>query len=147
MAGGTDRKDAREAGRAGEAALTIVATGTRIVGEVLSNGVVKVEGEIAGTVRADRQVLVARGGVVEGDVHSAEAVLGGEVRGGVFATERVEVQTGAAVHGDIATKRLIVQEGAEVNGLVKMADDAEGHSAQIRAPAPQSTPQTTSAPS
>jgi cytoskeletal protein CcmA (bactofilin family) len=125
MAFGSDRTESRDgAGRAGprgEAALTIIATGTRLVGDVESDGVVKVEGEIAGTVRAQRQVLVARGGVVRGDIVTAEAVLGGEVQGGVTASDRVEVQAGALVHGDIATGRLIVQEGGEVNGLVKMA--------------------------
>ena len=105
----------------GDAALTIVASGTRFVGDLESDGVVKIEGEIAGTVRAERQVLVARGGVVRGDIITTDAVLGGEVHGGVTAAGRVEVQPGAAVHGDIATERLIVQEGGEVNGLVKMA--------------------------
>jgi cytoskeletal protein CcmA (bactofilin family) len=116
--GGSGRPGAR-----GEAALTIIATGTRLVGDIESDGVVKVEGEIAGTIRAERQVLVARGGVVRGDIVTAEAVLGGEVHGGVTASDRVDVQAGAAVHGDIATERLIVQEGGEVNGLVKMAAD------------------------
>jgi cytoskeletal protein CcmA (bactofilin family) len=125
MAFGSDRSESREgAGRAGtrgEAALTIVATGTRLVGDVESDGVVKVEGEISGTIRAERQVLVARGGVVRGDIITSEAVLGGEVHGGITASDRVEVQAGAAVHGDISTNRLIVQEGGEVNGVVKMA--------------------------
>lgn len=108
------------AARGGEPALTIVAAGSRFEGELRSNGVIKVEGEIVGTVNAERQVLVARGGRIEGDVVTAEAVLGGEVTGSVSADERVEVQTGAVVHGDIATKRLVVQEGGEVNGQVRM---------------------------
>lgn len=105
-----------------EGALTIIASGTRIVGEVDGTGVVKIEGTVVGTVRAERQVLVARGGVIEGDVIAREAVLGGEVRGSVQAGERVEVQEGAAVHGDITTKRLIVAEGGEVNGTVTMGE-------------------------
>jgi cytoskeletal protein CcmA (bactofilin family) len=103
-----------------DATLTIIAPGTRVEGEIASSGVVKVEGTVAGTIRAERQVLVARGGVVEGDIHTAEAVIGGRVQGGVMATERIEVQGGAAVHGDVGTKSLVVQEGGEINGLVKM---------------------------
>jgi cytoskeletal protein CcmA (bactofilin family) len=105
----------------GEDALTIVATGTRVVGEIQSNGVVKIEGEVAGTVRAARQVLVSRGGTVEGDIVTAEAVVGGEITGGVAAEQRVEVQNGAVINGDIATARLVVQEGGEVNGQIRMA--------------------------
>lgn len=103
-----------------DATLTIIAPGTRFEGELASSGVVKVEGTVAGTIRAERQVLVARGGVVEGNIHTVEAVIGGRVQGGVTASERIEVQGGAAVHGDVNTKSLIVQEGGEINGLVKM---------------------------
>jgi len=131
MAFGSDRSEPRDGsgsrpGPRGEGALTIVASGTRLVGDVESDGVVKIEGEVAGTIRAGRQVLVARGGVVRGDIVTSEAVLGGEVHGGVTATDRVEVQAGAAIHGDISTDRLIVQEGGEVNGLVKMATEQPG---------------------
>jgi cytoskeletal protein CcmA (bactofilin family) len=103
-----------------DATLTIIAPGTRLEGELASSGVVKVEGTVVGTVRAERQVLVARGGVVEGDIQTVEAVIGGRVQGGITATERIEVQTGATVNGDVSTKSLVVQEGGEVNGLVKM---------------------------
>lgn len=108
-----------------DVALTIVAPGTRIVGEIEASGVVKVEGVVAGTIRAERQVLVARGGSVEGDIVTLEAVIGGQVRGGVTASERVEIQGGAAVHGDVASKRLVVAEGGELNGLVKMDQRVE----------------------
>lgn len=116
MPNGSDR-----AGRA-DAALTIIAPGTRVEGELTSPGVVKVEGTIVGTVRAERQVLVAKGGLVEGDIHSAEAVIGGRVNGAILSGDRVEVQAGATVHGDVTTTRLVVQEGGEINGLVKMAE-------------------------
>jgi cytoskeletal protein CcmA (bactofilin family) len=119
MASGSERS-----GRS-EASLTIIAVGTRVTGEVQSSGVVKVEGTVNGTVRAEHQVLVARGGLVEGDVYSVEAVIGGRVEGAVNGTERVEVQTGAAVHGDVATKALVVAEGGEINGLVKMTGAPE----------------------
>ena len=114
-------KEAGPGAAHGEDALTIVATGTRVVGEIQSNGVVKIEGQVAGTVRAARQVLVSRGGTIEGDLITAEAVIGGEVTGGVVAEQRVEVQAGAVVNGDIATARLVVQEGGEVNGHVRMS--------------------------
>ena len=112
------RADASRGGR--ETALTIIAAGTRVTGEIESDGVVKVEGTVVGSVRAERQVLVASGGVIEGDVHTREAVIGGEVRGSVFADERVEVQATSVIQGDIITQRILVQEGGEVNGHLKM---------------------------
>ena len=125
MANNPDRAAAR-----GDTALTIVAPSTRVVGEIESSGVVKVEGVVAGTIRADRQVLIAREGTVEGDIFAGEVIVGGRVEGAVTATDRVEVQTGAVVHGDVTTHRLVVQEGGEVNGVVKMSPEPQAGNAE-----------------
>jgi cytoskeletal protein CcmA (bactofilin family) len=106
------------------AGLSIIGTGMRVVGDMTADGVVKIEGTVTGTVRAGRQVLVAKGGLVEGDVVTREAIIGGEVRGSIKADERVELQPTSVVHGDIVTRRLLVQEGGEINGVLRMGEDA-----------------------
>ena len=116
-----------------ETGLSIIAQGMRVVGELVTEGVLKVEGEVEGTVRTKREVLVAKGGKVEGDIYAGEAVIGGEVHGSIFADARVEVQQGAVVVGDIVTKKLMVQEGGEVNGQVRMGEPT-GNAAQTSAP-------------
>jgi len=105
-----------------ETGLSIIGTGMRVVGDITAEGVVKIEGTVVGTVRAGRQVPVGKGGEVEGDVISREAIIGGEVRGSIRADERVEIQASCVVHGDIAAKRLLVQEGGEINGVVRMGE-------------------------
>ncbi len=115
---------ADDSGRSGgrDVSISIVATGMRIVGELATDGVLKVEGTVVGSMRADREVLVARGGVIEGDVYTRQAIVGGRVVGSIYADERVEVQANSMVQGDIVTKRLIVNEGGEVNGNVQMCE-------------------------
>jgi len=103
-------------------ALSIIAPGTTVVGDIDVQGVIKVEGRVQGTVRATGQVLVAKGGLIEGDVITREAVIGGEVHGTVRAEERVEVQPTAAVNGDIVTQRILIAEGGQVNGAVAMGE-------------------------
>src|SRR5712671_6599959 len=112
------------AGGDGISGLSIIGTGMRVVGDISAEGVVKIEGTVVGTVQAAKQVLVAKGGEVEGDVVSREAIIGGEVRGGIYAEERVELQATSVVHGDVSTKRLFVQEGGEINGVLRMGEDA-----------------------
>jgi cytoskeletal protein CcmA (bactofilin family) len=107
-----------------EPSLSIIAAGMRVEGELVTDGVVKIEGTVVGSVRAEQQVLVAKGGTVDGDVYTQEAILGGDVRGAIYASQRVEVQATSVVHGDIATRRIVVHEGGEVNGRVKMGDPA-----------------------
>ncbi len=107
-----------------EAGLSIIGAGMRVEGDIVAEGVVKIEGTVVGTVRAGRQVLVAKGGEVEGDVITKEAIIGGEVRGSVRAEERIEIQAASVVHGDLASRRLQVQEGGEINGVVRMGEGA-----------------------
>jgi cytoskeletal protein CcmA (bactofilin family) len=102
--------------------LSVIAAGTTITGELSSDGTVKVEGIVVGSVRAERQVLVAKGGRIDGDVYTREAIVGGEVRGAILADDRVEVQATSVIQGDITTQRIVVQEGGEVNGHVKMTN-------------------------
>ena len=88
--------------------------------ELRVQGVIRIEGRVAGNVISGVQIRLSEGSVVEGDLRTREAVLGGEVHGNVIASERVEVQPTAAVHGDIITPRLLIQEGGRVNGGVRM---------------------------
>lgn len=113
------RKEVTSEGR-----ISIIAAGVKISGDIESDGIVKVEGLVVGNVRADKQVLVAKGGMIEGDIETAEAIVGGEVRGQVQARQRVEVQAGGSVQGDITTPRIVVQEGGEVNGHLRMSTPA-----------------------
>src|SRR5579872_2856040 len=105
-----------------DAALSIIAPGTKVQGDVETNSVLKIEGVVEGTIRGARQVLVGRQGEVKGDIHSREVVVGGRVEGTITAAERVEVQNASSVNGDIFTKSIIVLEGGKVNGTVRMED-------------------------
>jgi len=121
--------------------LSIIAVGMTILGDVDSNGTVKVEGTVDGHVLARNQVLVAKGGVVRGDIDARESIVGGAVYGAIRATERVEVQPGASVHGDVTTKKIAVAEGAMINGLIRMGDSpAEERSPRTEARATPPAP-------
>lgn len=122
MAKKDDRKAAQDKAAGREPGLSVVAGGMSITGQLDTNGVVKVEGKVTGSVRAERQVLVAKGGMVDGDILTREAIIGGSVRGAIYADERVEVQATSQINGDITTKRILLQEGGEVNGHVRIED-------------------------
>lgn len=99
---------------------SIIASDMTIVGDLETEGMVRIEGRVRGTVRVGAQVLVAQGAVIEGDLHTKEAVIAGQVAGAIQASERVELQATAQVEGDIQTPRIAIVEGARVSGEVKM---------------------------
>jgi cytoskeletal protein CcmA (bactofilin family) len=105
---------------------SIIASDMTVIGDLETEGVVRIEGRVRGTVRVGSQVLVASGAVIEGDLHTQEAVIAGQVSGAIHARERVELQASAMVAGDILTPRISIIEGARVTGEVKMDSKSEG---------------------
>ncbi len=107
-----------------EAGLSVIASGMKIVGDIESTGVVKIEGIVEGAVRGARQLLLGRQGTVHGDIRAHEVVIGGTVIGTIVADERVEIQGTSSVQGDIHTKSIVVLEGGVINGTVRMGEQA-----------------------
>ena len=121
-----------------DASPSVIGAGMKIIGDVETGGVLKVEGTIEGSIRGARQVLLGRTGLIQGDVHADEAVLGGRVVGTVNATERVEVQSTSRIEGDIHTRSIVVLEGGIINGSVRMDERPARGAAVPPAPAPSS---------
>ena len=105
-----------------ETGLSVIASGMKIVGDIESTGVVKIEGIVEGSVRGARQLLLGRQGTVHGDIRAHEVVIGGTVIGTIVADERVEIQGTSSVQGDIHTKSIVVLEGGVINGTVRMGE-------------------------
>jgi cytoskeletal protein CcmA (bactofilin family) len=112
--------------RTDQVPFSIIASDMVITGDLDTKGVVRVEGRIRGNVRVGAQVLVAQGAVIEGDLHTQEVVVAGQVSGAIHARDRVELQATALVTGDIFTPRISIVEGARVTGEVKMDQVAQG---------------------
>jgi cytoskeletal protein CcmA (bactofilin family) len=127
-----NRSEGRAPGAAVEAVLSIVSSGMTITGDVHTAGVLKIDGEINGSILGARQVLLGRGGIVRGNIAAGEVVVGGSVEGSVSAEERLELQATATITGDLETRSIVVIEGARINGSVRMSDGAAVRSEPLR---------------
>ncbi|HEU5447687.1 MAG TPA: polymer-forming cytoskeletal protein [Acidimicrobiia bacterium] len=109
---------------------SIIASDMAVIGDLETEGVVRIEGRVRGNVKVGSQILVAQGATIEGDLHTQEAVIAGTVTGAIHASDRVELQGTAVVAGDIYTARIAIVEGAKVAGEVKM-DVSKGSAAGL----------------
>lgn len=114
------QKKGNEAARDG--GISIIAAGTRIVGDCETEGTVRIEGTVEGTVRAAKAVVVARGGVVDGDVFTQDAVIAGRISGTLVAESRLELQATCVVEGEIRARRIRLDEGGRVNGRIQTGE-------------------------
>jgi cytoskeletal protein CcmA (bactofilin family) len=110
---------------------SIIGEGTRFNGEFDLNGLLRIDGDFCGTVRTDGKVLVGKNGRAECTVYAGTVVIGGVLRGNIFAGEKVVILSTGIVLGNIHSPRFIVEEGVIFNGTAKIAQ-TEGKKADAK---------------
>jgi cytoskeletal protein CcmA (bactofilin family) len=113
---------ARERQAAGipDGVISIIGPGMKVVGDLETEGTLRIEGDVRGTVRAGKAVVVGKDGSVDGDIHTQDAVVSGTVMGSLVAESRLEVQATARIEGDVRALRMQLEEGAVLNGNLAM---------------------------
>ena len=114
-------------GGGGEGAISIIGPGMRIEGDLATDGTVRIEGTVHGTIRAGKAVVLGQSGEIVGDVYTRDAVIGGRVKGTLVADSRLELQGSCQVDGEIRARssHLQLAEGANFNGQIRMIDGEE----------------------
>jgi cytoskeletal protein CcmA (bactofilin family) len=102
--------------------ISIIGPGMRVIGDCETEGTLRIEGIVEGTVRAGKAVVVGKDGVVLGDITTQDAVIGGRVTGTVVAESRLELQATCLIEGEIRARRIKLDEGGTVNGKVHMGE-------------------------
>ena len=105
-----------------ETVISIIGPGMHVTGECTTDGTIRIEGTVEGTVRAGKAVVVGREGVVDGDVITQDAVISGRVQGLLVAESRLELQATCLIEGEIRARRMQLEEGAILNGTVQMGE-------------------------
>lgn len=111
----------------GDGAISIIGPGMRIEGDLETDGTVRIEGTVTGTIRAGKAVVLGQSGEIVGDIFTRDAVIGGRVKGTLVADSRLELQSSCFVEGEIRARssHLQLEEGANFNGQISMIDGEE----------------------
>lgn len=111
--------------------VSIVGPGMKVVGDCSSDGTIRIEGQVEGSVKAAKSVVIGKEGVVLGDVVTQDAIVAGRVNGSVSAESRVELQTTCRVQGDIRSRRIKLDEGGQVDGQLHMGGRSAEKPAEV----------------
>ena len=106
-------------GRDAEKLKSFLGSESEFQGELVSRGVLRMEGLVNGRIRAN-QVIITETARIIGEVLARKIIVGGRVEGTLRASEVVEITPKGRVRGEIFTKRLMVMDGGEFNGHVEM---------------------------
>lgn len=92
-----------------------------IVGNLISNGLVQIDGEIQGDVHGTH-IIVGESARITGGIVSEEVVVRGTVMGSIRG-RKVMLQAESKVEGDIYHKTLAIEQGAYFEGKSRRTDD------------------------
>lgn len=100
--------------------VNLIGNGTKITGDIMSNGDVRIDGHLIGNIVTTGKFVLGQSGVVEGNVSSNNADLSGEVKGTVTIEEMLSLKSTAKINGDIVTGKLAIEPGAMFTGTCNM---------------------------
>ena len=99
--------------------ITTIGKGLVIEAEVKGDEDIVIDGKVDGTIELPRHVLtVGPTGRVKAQLSANSVVVLGKVNGNIQATELVRIGETGSVEGAIAAPRLVVADGARLQGRV-----------------------------
>ena len=113
-----------------------VGNGTVLTGETEFQAMLRVDGHLTGKVSSDTGTLIIGStGLVDANIAVASALINGTVNGDIYASDKIQLGRTACVTGNIQTPRLLMEDGAILEGscsMIKSRDALEKEHAQAQ---------------
>ena len=99
---------------------SLIGAGTRVEGNVIFSGGLRVDGEVRGNISSENglegTLVISEKASVEGAISVGHVVINGTVIGPVSAGESLELLPAARVTGDVEYQQIEMQQGAVIQG-------------------------------
>ncbi|MHC1708470.1 MAG: polymer-forming cytoskeletal protein [Bacteroidales bacterium] len=100
--------------------INLLGAGTVVKGNITSNGDIRIDGTLIGSIQSKGKVVVGPTGIVEGEIVCQNADLSGNVKAQVSVTELMTLKSTSRLVGDVKTSKLAIEPGAMFTGSCKM---------------------------
>lgn len=100
--------------------LNIIGNGTSIVGDIVSNGDIRIDGSLKGNLNTKSKVVLGSSGSIIGIVCCKNSEISGEINGEINVEELLVLRSTAKIYGDITTSKLSIEPGALFTGNCNM---------------------------
>ncbi len=102
------------------ASINLIGNGTTIVGDITSNGDMRIDGSLKGNIRISGKLVVGPSGSIEGNIECQNADISGEINGKLTVNELLSLKASAKVLGDIITGKISIEPSATFTGTCSM---------------------------
>jgi cytoskeletal protein CcmA (bactofilin family) len=98
--------------------------GSEFEGKLSFKDTVRIDGRFSGEISSENTLIVGETGEIHATIRSKIVAVSGSVSGDIIAGTKVVLHKTASVHGNIETGSLVVEDGAEIDGQIKMGKGA-----------------------
>jgi cytoskeletal protein CcmA (bactofilin family) len=95
---------------------------TEFEGKFSFAGAVRIDGKFSGEIESSGTLIVGESAAITSQIHVADMIISGEVRGDIFAENKIEINVPGKLFGNIQTPKLVIEEGVMFEGNCKMKD-------------------------
>ncbi len=99
---------------------TVVGPSVKIQGDFNSEGNIRIEGQVHGTVKTTKNVFVGESASITADILAGDCTIAGIVQGNIKVSGSLTLSKTAQLSGDITCAVLSVEDGATFNGKCSM---------------------------
>jgi cytoskeletal protein CcmA (bactofilin family) len=100
--------------------VNLIGAGTKIKGNIQSEGDIRIDGTLIGTITSKGKVVVGSTGNVEGEITCENADISGTVKVKISVSNILLLKPTAKLTGDIVTSKLAIESGATFSGSCSM---------------------------
>ncbi|MBC3845714.1 polymer-forming cytoskeletal protein [Winogradskyella echinorum] len=98
----------------------IIAQGTKIVGDIASQGPFRIDGTVEGNVKTSGKVVVGKSGFIKGTLQGENADFEGKFSGKLILSGTLSLKSTAHIEGEVHISKLAVEPGATFNATCSM---------------------------
>jgi cytoskeletal protein CcmA (bactofilin family) len=121
---------------------TYLGKNLKITGNISGEGSLIILGTFEGEFDIKGQIKFAQGARIKGNVKATSVSINGNVEGTILASERILLDTTAAMKGRLVTPKISIQDGAVFDGELQMSSKSE-QAPRAPAPEPKTAPKET----
>jgi cytoskeletal protein CcmA (bactofilin family) len=95
---------------------SLLAGGTRLVGDIETPGALMLGGSVQGDGNVRGELSISPDAEWVGEVHAISAVIAGRITGAISVTERIEIAATAVIRGRVSARSIAMARGATIDG-------------------------------
>jgi cytoskeletal protein CcmA (bactofilin family) len=109
--------------------INLISTGTRITGDIVSEGDLRIDGFLKGNIKSKGRLVVGESGAIEGEIDCGHVEIAGKVKGKINASEMLSLKATSMVAGEIVISKLAIEPGAIFSGTCRMGQQGNANEA------------------